>query len=136
MSVQAFTGLFVSEGTSDLPLADLVESLFIDRGVSVRLSKPDFTPLGGVAKDVKSRLEAGMRLLHASVDLVVVHRDSDNAGYEEKAAPAVPTDGSRLFGTSPRADSQAIFSSSAPTPGTVGPHGTRFRAFQLETLGR
>ncbi|WP_248965912.1 DUF4276 family protein [Sphaerisporangium perillae] len=82
--MRAFTGLFVSEGTSDLPLADLVESLFIDRGVPVRLSKPDFAPLGGVAKDVKSRLEAGRRLLHDSVDLLVVHRDSDNAGYETR----------------------------------------------------
>ncbi|GGK77349.1 hypothetical protein Sme01_43130 [Sphaerisporangium melleum] len=82
--LRAFTGLFVSEGTSDLPLADLVESLFIDRGVVVRLSKPDFAPLGGVAKDVRSRLEAGMRLLHAPVDLLVVHRDSDNAGYDTR----------------------------------------------------
>lgn len=40
MSMRSRTGLFVSEGSSDLPLADLVESLFVARGVTVHLSKP------------------------------------------------------------------------------------------------
>jgi hypothetical protein len=80
MSDRIRSGLFVAEGTSDLPLAELVEALFLDHGVSVYLSKPDFTLLGKVAKDVKSKVSAGLTLLGAPVDVIVVHRDADNAG--------------------------------------------------------
>ncbi|WP_371785229.1 hypothetical protein [Streptosporangium subroseum] len=72
----------MAEGSSDLPLADLVESLFVARGVTLRLSKPDFSLLNKVPKDVRSRVTAGMKLLRDPVDLVVVHRDSDNVGHE------------------------------------------------------
>ncbi|MEV0807329.1 hypothetical protein [Micromonospora sp. NPDC050200] len=46
----------------------------------MHLSKPDFSLLGKVAKDVRSRVDAGLKLVGTSVDLVVVHRDADNAG--------------------------------------------------------
>ncbi|MCO6009681.1 hypothetical protein NE236_32390 [Actinoallomurus purpureus] len=86
MSNRLYTGLFVSEGTSDLPLADIVETLFVDRGVPVRLSKPDFTLLRKVPKDVESRLRAGMELLGSPVDVIVVHRDADRDGYDARRA--------------------------------------------------
>jgi hypothetical protein len=72
--------LFVSEGSSDLPVADLVEALFLDEGIAVHLSRPDFSLLGKVPKDVRSRIEAGFKLLRQQADLVVVHRDADNVG--------------------------------------------------------
>ncbi|WP_280497562.1 DUF4276 family protein [Nocardia asiatica] len=84
MSERIFSGLFVCEGTSDLPLAEIIETLFIDHGIDVRLSKPDYALLGKVAKDVASRVKAGLRLLGGPVDLVVVHRDADNAGPDER----------------------------------------------------
>ncbi|WP_211216365.1 DUF4276 family protein [Longispora albida] len=75
------SGLFIAEGTSDLPLADLVEALFLEQGVSVRLSKPDFGLLErSIKKDVRSKLEAGCQLAGQPVDVLVVHRDADNAG--------------------------------------------------------
>src|SRR5262245_15175338 len=80
MSVCMYSGLFVGEGSSDMPLADLVEALFLDEGVAIHLSKPDFSLLGRVSKDVQSRLAAGLRLLGAQVDVVVVDRDADKAG--------------------------------------------------------
>lgn len=80
MSARSYTGLFVSEGSSDLPLADIIESLFVSRGVTVHLSKPDFSLLGRVAKDVRSRVEAGAKLVGGPINVIVVHRDADNAG--------------------------------------------------------
>ncbi|GIH93741.1 hypothetical protein ACFFMN_21600 [Planobispora siamensis] len=65
-----------------MPLADLVESLFADRGIRLRLSKPDFSLLDKVPKDVRSRVTAGAKLMREPIDLVVVHRDSDNVGHE------------------------------------------------------
>ena len=47
------------EGTSDAPLADVVVSLFLDRDVVVNLSRPDFSLLPRVEKDVRSRLQVG-----------------------------------------------------------------------------
>jgi hypothetical protein len=80
MTGSTFSGLFICEGTSDLPLAELVESLFLDQGTQVYLSRPDLSLLGRVAKDVASQVSAGLTLLGGSVDVIVVHRDADNAG--------------------------------------------------------
>jgi hypothetical protein len=52
MTDRIYSGLFVAEGSSDAPLADVVETLFFDRGVSLFLSKPDFARLGKVPRDV------------------------------------------------------------------------------------
>jgi hypothetical protein len=52
---RTYRGLFVAEGTSDMPLAELVESLFFDRGIEVTISRPDFGLLGRVSKDVQSK---------------------------------------------------------------------------------
>lgn len=83
MTGRTYSGLFVSEGTSDLPLAQLIEALFLDRGIDLLLSRPDFALLGRVPRDVRSKLEAGLRLTRA-VDVVVVHRDADNAGSDAR----------------------------------------------------
>ncbi|GAA2491291.1 DUF4276 family protein [Winogradskya humida] len=80
MTSPVFDGLFVAEGTSDMPIADFVERLFFERGVELRLSKPDFNRLGRVPKDVANRLKAGELLNGGPFDVVVVHRDADNAG--------------------------------------------------------
>ncbi|WFE67159.1 DUF4276 family protein [Micromonospora sp. WMMD714] len=84
MRQRSYSGLFVAEGSSDAPLAELIESLFLERGIEVRLSQPDFSLLGKVHKDVRSRVAAGLRLVGAPVDLVVVHRDADNAGHDAR----------------------------------------------------
>jgi hypothetical protein len=76
------TGLFVAEGSSDEPLANVVESLFRDRGLDLRLTSPPFAQLPKVPKDVRSRVEAGIKLMGNRLDLVVVHRDADNVGSD------------------------------------------------------
>ncbi|MDZ5446447.1 DUF4276 family protein [Micromonospora sp. 4G57] len=80
MTGRSYSGLFISEGTSDEPLAERIEWLFLCQGVSVSLSRPDFSRLPKVAKDVGSRVGAGLALAGGPVDLIVVHRDADNAG--------------------------------------------------------
>jgi hypothetical protein len=84
MTEPSYSGLFIAEGSSDLPLADIVESLFFTEGVALRLSKPDFAMLGKVRKDVRSRVTAGLKLARGPVDLIVVHRDADNAGHHAR----------------------------------------------------
>jgi hypothetical protein len=80
MTDRSYSGLFVAEGTSDEPLAEHIELLFLCHGVSVSLSRPDFSRLPKVAKDVGARVRAGLTLAGGPVDLIVVHRDADNAG--------------------------------------------------------
>jgi len=80
MTGRSFSGLFIAEGTSDFPLSDIVELLFFDREVRVHLSRPDFASLDCVAKDVRSRIGAGIKLAGQPVDLIVVHRDADRVG--------------------------------------------------------
>lgn len=77
----------MAEGSSDMPLADVVESLFLDRGVPLVLARPDFAMLPvKINKDVGSRLKAGRDLVREHLDLVVVHRDADNAGADARLA--------------------------------------------------
>jgi hypothetical protein len=80
MTGRSFSGLFIAEGSSDFPLSDTVELLFFDRGVRVHLSRPDFASLDRVARDVRSRVSAGIKLAGQPVDLIVVHRDADRVG--------------------------------------------------------
>jgi Domain of unknown function (DUF4276) len=92
MNSKLHTGLFLAEGSSDVPLADLVTQLFAERQVRVRLSQPDFTRLTKVDKDVRSKVSAGLLLADTDVDVIVVHRDADNAGHgarENEIARAV-----------------------------------------------
>ena len=80
MSGGSRLGLFVAEGSSDMPISDLVEELFFERGVTVHLSRPDFNLLGKVPKDVRSRVVAGRQLTGEVIYFIVVHRDADSAG--------------------------------------------------------
>ncbi|MEU8269208.1 hypothetical protein AB0B89_18840 [Sphaerisporangium sp. NPDC049002] len=84
MTGKPLSGLFIAEGTSDLPLSDIVEFLFAERGQSLRLSKPDFDALKKVRKDVESKLIAGAQLTGKPFDLAVIHRDADNAGWQAR----------------------------------------------------
>jgi hypothetical protein len=84
MTARQLNGLFVAEGSSDMPIADIVENMFFDRGIELRLRKPDFSLLDRVPKDVRSRLLAGHHLSNGPTDLVVVHRDADNAGWQAR----------------------------------------------------
>lgn len=86
MSAGPRSALFIAEGQSDAPLADIVEVLMLNRGITVQLSTPDFSRLPRVKKDVASRLVAGLSLIGGPVDLVVVHRDADNAGRGARTA--------------------------------------------------
>ncbi|WP_245633730.1 hypothetical protein [Amycolatopsis jejuensis] len=74
-------GLFIAEGTSDQPLANTVEVLFRESGIELRLTVPPYEQLPKVAKTIKDRTEAGQRLMEC-IDVVVVHRDSDNVGHD------------------------------------------------------
>jgi hypothetical protein len=73
------TGLFVGEGSSDRPLADLVKLLFLDRGVLLNLSSPDFAQLRDhVGSRLDQKMSVGLSLMGESPDVVIVHRDTDN----------------------------------------------------------
>ncbi|MBB5115391.1 DUF4276 family protein [Micromonospora echinospora] len=85
MSSRTYSGLFIAEGSSDQPLAEHIQLLFYERGVELMLSSPEFERLSSkVTKDVESRIAAGLALNHDPVDLIVVHRDADNAGYQTR----------------------------------------------------
>lgn len=79
--IAVLRGLFVSEGSSDEPIAEIVEELFSAAGLRLNLSRPDYSRLEEkVAKDVRSRVLAGVELLGEVPDVVVAHRDADNVG--------------------------------------------------------
>ena len=84
--VRPLRGIFIAEGSSDMPISDIVEGLFFEKGVQIHLSRPDFSILEKVGKDVRSKLVAGFALVGNGVDLVVVHRDADNAGSDARRA--------------------------------------------------
>ncbi|MEU5940355.1 hypothetical protein ABZ807_14430 [Micromonospora sp. NPDC047548] len=84
MSDRTYSGLFIAEGSSDQPLAEHIELLFYERGVDVKLSHPAFERLPKVGKDVESRVENGIKLMDGDTDLIVVHRDADNAGHQAR----------------------------------------------------
>lgn len=56
-----------------------MELLFLKIGFMVNLSSPDFATLN-IPKDIYSRIMAGIKLVDSEVDLLVIHRDADNAG--------------------------------------------------------
>ncbi|MEW2381912.1 hypothetical protein AB0873_07450 [Micromonospora sp. NPDC047707] len=84
MTGRTYAGLFVAEGSSDRPLADHVQLLFLDRGVDVNLSHPPFDRLTKVGKDVRSRVAKGLELMNGEADLIVVHRDADAFRYVDR----------------------------------------------------
>jgi hypothetical protein len=80
------SGLYICEGSSDLPLADIVEYLYAERGRELQLSRPDYATLRGVGRDVRSKLVAGAQLMDGPFNLAVVHRDADQAGWQARRA--------------------------------------------------
>jgi hypothetical protein len=87
MNERSFNGLFVAEGSSDAPLGELVESLFLARSVNIHLTRPDYSLLGErVAKDLTARLKAGTTLMAGDPDVVVFHRDVDNTDHAKRRA--------------------------------------------------
>lgn len=72
--------IFIGEGSSDRPLAEIVASLFEREGVQIDVVAPDLDLLPGLRRDVGSKVAAALSLTGARVDLLVIHRDSDNAG--------------------------------------------------------
>lgn len=82
-------GLFVAEGSSDLPLARLIEEGFAGQQCNVRLTSPDYERLPErVRVDVRSKVAAGMDLMGADgrIDVVVVHRDADRVGLKGRVS--------------------------------------------------
>jgi len=81
------TALYIAEGTSDGPLADLVATLCAERGLLLDITIPDFSLLQDkVKKDPGSRLSASRELMGAEVDVVIIHRDTDNTDTAKRLA--------------------------------------------------
>lgn len=81
------SGLFIREGSSDEPLAEIVEQLFAAQGVNLRLTSPDLARLPiERSATVESKLRVGLELSEGGVDLLVVHRDADAAGRQSRVA--------------------------------------------------
>ncbi|MGL4743860.1 MAG: hypothetical protein ACRCXL_05665 [Dermatophilaceae bacterium] len=73
--------LFIAEGSSDAPLADIVERLFARQQVNLRVTAPDLSRLPRkVGKDLTSTLHAGLELLGDVPKVLVIHRDANGAG--------------------------------------------------------
>lgn len=90
MTSRYFSGVFLAEGSSDMPIAELVEGMFFERGFEVHLSKPDFDLLSRrVGRDVGSKIRAAKELTRGAIDVLVVHRDADSAGAATRRAEIV-----------------------------------------------
>jgi hypothetical protein len=71
--------LFVADGSSDEPLAGIVERLFLDHDVVVDMTTPEWGALTErVPRDVGSRVRAGLALMSPPPDLLVIHRDAES----------------------------------------------------------
>lgn len=76
--------VFIGEGTSDRPLAGIVASLFEREGVALDVVAPDLDLLPGLPRDVGSKVAAALSLTSSEIDLLIVHRDADGAGAQER----------------------------------------------------
>lgn len=76
---------FLGEGSSDNGIAPHIERLAAERNIRSSVTVPDFARLDGkVGHSVPEKLCA-LRGFGDEYDLVVVHRDADNAGHEARA---------------------------------------------------
>jgi hypothetical protein len=74
-------GLYLCEGTSDSALGEIFASLFLLRGIQLRVTSLDFELLPHLKdKTVAGRVSNGLAIQGQSStpDLMIVHRDSDN----------------------------------------------------------
>lgn len=75
---------FLGEGSSDNGIVPHIDRLAAERGIRSSVTVPDFNRLGDkVGRSVPEKLSA-LRSFGDEYDLVVVHRDSDNAGREAR----------------------------------------------------
>lgn len=71
-------GLLLAEGTSDAPLAGLVEQLMRPHGVQLRLIAPDFAAFNTeVGSTLRERLRVALKYLAGPPHCLVLHRDAD-----------------------------------------------------------
>lgn len=82
------SALFLGEGSSDLPLADIVRGLLLDQGVILRMTAPDLSLIPGrrLRRDVESKVRAGLMLLDGVPDVLVLHRDADTPEVDPRRA--------------------------------------------------
>lgn len=81
MTGHVASALFIGEGTSDRPLADVVTELLLDRDVEVSITAPDLAKVSPkVGHQTDRKIAAGMRLFEGAPDLLIVHRDADTVG--------------------------------------------------------
>ena len=78
-------GLFVCEGTSDIPLGTIVEDLLRDAGVDSRVVRPDLSRIRRVAaRQLAGKIEAALSLNDGPPDFLVVHRDVDRTSDAQR----------------------------------------------------
>ena len=86
MSSAVPKGLFIGEGSSDLPLRDHVERIAAAHGVPLRVSAPDLSRLPEPpGRDVGSMAVAALALAGPS-SLLFVHRDADRETADVRRA--------------------------------------------------
>jgi len=97
--------VFIADGSSDLPLADHLGELCLERGVEVTIATPDPARLNARSRSVSDRLEAVKRL-RDPIDVAFVHRDAEaqppharraeieagaiRAGFSATVVPVIP----------------------------------------------
>lgn len=82
--------LFITEGTSDLMLAEHIESLFIENGASEASAvKMDLsilpTPPGN---SIKEKVDKAIEL-EPNIDYIVIHRDEDGVGVSTRESEII-----------------------------------------------
>lgn len=79
--------MFIGEGPSDAPLADIVRRLFLRESLSIEVSAPDFARLPAtVTRDVSSKVGAALKLTSMPIDVFIIHRDADTMGASPRIA--------------------------------------------------
>lgn len=80
------TYLFLSEGTSDEVLVPLINRLVLANiDGPVRPIVPNFSILRPQPKTLSEKLHAVISL-YSGIDIIIIHRDADNVGYEARRA--------------------------------------------------
>lgn len=78
-------GLFVCEGTSDIPLGSLVEDLLADEGLETRIVRPDLSTVPDVSvRRLDGKIRAATILHDGPPDVLVVHRDVDRTSDTDR----------------------------------------------------
>jgi hypothetical protein len=82
MAAPGLRGVYVCEGSSDLPIADHIERIAAGRGFELRVAAPDLSRLPvPVGRNVASQVTAALGLVQ-DPSLLFVHRDADREDPE------------------------------------------------------